>query len=182
MINKFSRNVFVDKLSTYQSANSDPKSLKENFVVRINEFELITESLKSRKKKDPLQHELILGRRGSGKSTLLRRVEIEINEDEKLVKKYIPINFAEEQAGIYRLSDLWFECINELQRRTDVEVELMPFSQFDTDQLYTRYLFDEINTILLKVNKKAVLLLDNIDRIFENFQDEVYFPERGHQD
>ncbi len=172
MKNNSSGNIFVDKLNTYQAANSDPHSLKKNFVVRINEFEIIVDALKSKKKKDPLQHELLLGRRGSGKSTLLKRIEIEINEDKKLQEKYIPVNLAEEQAGIYRLSDLWYECLAEIQRRTGIESDLLEFSEFEDDREYTRYLYDKISELLAKAGKKAVLLLDNIDRIFENLKDD----------
>jgi len=64
--------------------------------VRQTEFQIIMEALTRRSAKDPLQHELILGRRGSGKTTLLKRIEIEI--EETLSQKYIPINLAEEQA------------------------------------------------------------------------------------
>src|SRR5436190_10794308 len=100
-------NWFVDKLSLYQSANSDNASIKNNFVVRQAEFEIIISDLKNKTAKDPLQHELVLGRRGSGKSTLLKRIQVEVEENEKLQKKYIAINLPEEQAGIYRLFDLW---------------------------------------------------------------------------
>ncbi len=172
MKNNTSENIFVDKLHTYQAANSDSQSLKKNFVVRINEFEIIVDALKSKKRKDPLQHELILGRRGSGKSTLLKRIEIEINEDKKLQKKYIPVYLAEEQAGIYRLSDLWYECLLEIQRRTGIDSDLFEFSKFEDDREYTRYLYEKISELLAKSGKKAVLLLDNIDRVFENLKDD----------
>ena len=163
-------NNFVDLLNLYQAANSSPESVKRNFVIRIHEYETIIDALKSKKGIDPLQHELILGRRGSGKSTLLKRIEIEINEDKKLSKKYIPINLAEEQAGIYRLSDLWFEGLNELQEKENLRIELKAFSSFSDEQEYTRYLFDEINKLLVSVKKKAVFLLDNFDRILQNLK------------
>jgi len=91
---------FSDKLSYYQSANNDNQSIKNNFVVRTQEFELIISTLKSKKSKDSLQHELILCHRGSGKYTLLKRIQIELEENKVLSKKYIAINLAEEQSGI----------------------------------------------------------------------------------
>jgi len=163
---------FIDTLNLYQAANSNPESIKKNFVIRVHEFETILDALKSKKGKDPLQHELILGRRGSGKSTLLKRIEIELNEDKKLSGKYIPVYLAEEQAGIYRLSDLWFEALCELQERENLSIELKAFSSFSDEQEYTRYLFEEINKLLVSANKKAVLLLDNLDRILENLKNE----------
>ena len=114
-INIKSVNWLIDRLNLYQSANSDPQSIKNNFIIRKHEFETIVNSIVNKKENDPLQHELILGRRGSGKSTLLKRIEIEIGENKKLNTKYIAINLAEEQAGIYRLFDLWEQVLEELK-------------------------------------------------------------------
>ena len=161
---------FVDSLSFYQSANNNPETIKNNFVIRKHEFEIIIQSLKAKKNKDSLQHELILGRRGAGKSTLLKRLEIEINEN--LKNKYVAINLAEEQAGIYQLSDLWYETLQELQNVLKIEIELKAFSSFENNNEYTRYLFSILNKLLLKNNKKVVLLLDNFDRILENLKDD----------
>ncbi len=163
-------NWFVDQLNLYQSANSDKESIKRNFIIRKSEFELIIRSLKNKKAKDPLQHELILGRRGSGKSTLLKRIQIEI--DENFNEQYLAINLAEEQAGIYRLFDLWIEVINELEYKLEREIKLEEYSKFKTDQDFTRYLYHIINEICTKEKKKIILLLDNFDRIVENFSDD----------
>ncbi|WP_179004113.1 tetratricopeptide repeat protein [Winogradskyella forsetii] len=163
---------FSSKLSFYQSANNDNKSIKDNFIIRLAEFQQIINALKSKKAKDPLQHELVLGRRGSGKSTLLKRIQIEIDESEVLVKKYIAINLAEEQSSIYRLFDLWLEVINELEDRFDFNAELKSYKSFSSDDEYTRYLYDVIHVYLKKERKKLVLLLDNFDRIIENFTDD----------
>lgn len=166
-------NWFLDQLTFYQSANSSPEAIKRNFLIRIAEFEAIVEQLRKKKYPDPVQHELILGRRGSGKSTLLRRIQIEIDEDAYLSAKYIAINLAEEQASIYRLSDLWFEVLEELMIRLGQRKPLDKFSDFPDNQAYTRYLYARINHLLREANKKAVLLLDNLDRILENFSDDA---------
>jgi TPR repeat protein len=165
-------NWFVDQLSLYQNANNDNATVRRNFVVRVSEFELIMSDLRRKKTKDPLQHELLLGRRGSGKSTLLKRIQIEIEEDPTLNKNYIAINLAEEQAGIYRLSDLWFEALKEIALQTNTSLNLEAFSTFKDNQEYARYLYGEIHKILVEHQKKVVLLLDNLDRIVENFDDD----------
>ncbi|AYQ32568.1 ATP-binding protein [Runella sp. SP2] len=165
-------NWFVDQLSLYQNANNDSASVRRNFIVRTTEFDLIMSDLRRKKIKDPLQHELLLGRRGSGKSTLLRRIQIEIMEDPALNEHYIAINLAEEQAGIYRLSDLWYEVLQEIMLQTKQQLDLRAFSSFQSNQEYTRYLYDEIHKILRAHQKRAVLLLDNLDRIVENFDDD----------
>jgi TPR repeat protein len=163
---------FLDRLTLYQSANSSPEVVKRNFLVRIAEFDLIVSALRRKKVADPAQHELILGRRGSGKSTLLRRIQIEIDEDPDLASRYIAINLAEEQAAIYRLSDLWFEVLQELMNRFDNVLELRHFDDFDDNSAYARYLYAEIHRLLQTAGKKAVLLLDNLDRILQNFDDD----------
>ncbi len=167
-------NWFVDKLSLYQAANSDNAAIKNNFVIRQAEFEIIVSSIMSKADKDPVQHELILGRRGSGKSTLLRRIQAEIEENKTLQKKYIAVNLAEEQAGIYRLFDLWEEVLKELSIKLGkpLALELKEYGEFDNDQAYTRYLYTVIHETLVKYKKKVVLLLDNFDRIVGNFSDD----------
>jgi len=154
----------MDKLNIYQSANSDNETIKKGFIVRQTEFQIIMGTLSRRSAKDPLQHELILGRRGSGKSTMLKRIEIEI--EETLSQKYIPINLPEEQASIYRLFDLWLEVVRELK------INVKEYSEFKKDQDYTRYLYRQIHEFCLAHKKQIVLLLDNFDRIVENFTDD----------
>ena len=163
---------FSDKIYYYQSANNDAKSIKENFVIRIDEFQRIINSLANKKGNDPLQHELILGRRGSGKSTLLKRIEIEITENEQLNNNFIAINFAEEQSSIYRLFDLWNIVIEELNDRFNDNLVAKNYKDFNDDVEYTMHLFDLIRESLKKKKKRLVLLLDNFDRVVESFQDD----------
>lgn len=167
-----SNNWFLDQLTTYQVANSDSQSIKNNFIVRKTEYSIIIDSIQNKKANDPLQHELILGRRGSGKSTLLKRIEVEIVENPKLNKKYIPIYLAEEQAGIYRLFDLWEQVLEELKLQTKIEISIQEYASFKDNHDYTRYLYNLINETCTKCKKKIILLLDNFDRIVGNFDDD----------
>ncbi len=167
-------NWFIDQLNVYQSANSEPQSIKNNFIIRKHEFEMIVNSMLNKKENDPLQHELILGRRGSGKSTLLKRIEIEIGENKKLKTKYIAINLAEEQAGIYRLFDLWEQVIEELKNVLDLHPDLKDFSAFENEKLYTKYLYEQIHLICSQQKKRVILLLDNFDRIIESLNEDAH--------
>ena len=126
---------YIGKLKLYQSANNEPETIKSSFVIRLEEYDLILDTLKRKKSKDSFQHELVLGRRGSGKSTLLKRIEIGIKEDDKLAEQYLAINFPEEQATIYRLSDLWYETYKELTNQLQVYTKLQSFSEFKDDKL-----------------------------------------------
>jgi TPR repeat protein/DNA-binding transcriptional ArsR family regulator len=165
-------NWFLDQLTVFQTANSDFQAVKDNFIVRTQEFERIISGIKSKEYKDPQQHELILGRRGSGKSTLLKRIELELIENPALNKLYIPINLAEEQAGIFRLFDLWEQVIYELNQRHNFNVIIPEFSDFNTEDSYTRGLYEIMHQACISQGKKIVLLLDNFDRIVENFTDD----------
>ena len=160
-------------LSIYQNSNADNyESIKAGFIVRTAEYETIISLLERRKLGDSIQHELILGRRGSGKSTLLKRIEVEISKNKKLNTKYIPINLAEEQAGIYRLMDLWKQVLQELYYQNDEKYEVKKKSEFKNENAHTRYLYGEIHRFCETKKKKVVLLLDNFDRIVGSFSDD----------
>jgi len=80
---------------------------------------------------------------------------------------------AAEQNSIYRLSDLWFEVLEELGIRFKKSLNLRAFDSFEDNQAYTRCLYAEIHRLLQEAEKRAVLLLDNLDRILENFDDDA---------
>ena len=85
------------------------------------------------------------------------------------------VNLSEEQAGIYRLHDLWSRVIDELQLK-GFEVEEVDWEKFGADTgAYTRALYESLQKSLNKNCKKLVLLLDNIDRILENIKTEDKF-------
>ncbi|MBL7729502.1 MAG: AAA family ATPase [Dinghuibacter sp.] len=153
----------------YQSANASGAEIRSNFIVRLHEFDIIMNDIRRNPMKGSVQHFLLIGRRGSGKSTLLRRVQEEIESDEILNKQFININLAEEQADIYRLFDLWEKVLESL-KDAGIEAET-PVWEDNAD--YTKQLGEAIHNAVTRSNKKIILLLDNIDRIFENMGDEA---------
>ena len=155
----------------YQSGEYNNETSKKNYILRRTELQIIVDALTHRSANDALPHKLILGKRGSGKTTLLKRIEIEIEEN--LNKKHIPVNLAEEQASIYRLFDLWLEIINNLKSRTDFLPDMKDYSDFDNEQDYTEYLYRKIHEFCITREKQIVLLLDNFDRIVENFKNDL---------
>jgi len=168
MINNLHPNI-----NFFQAANMDGHDVAGDFVIRLEEFNTIMAEIHRYPMKGSVQHYLLLGKRGSGKSTLLKRIEHEILTDETLSKQYIPINPAEEQANIYRLMDLWEEVIRGL-KHFNVEIEEDVLDSYTEDSTeYNRALYSTIQRALKKANKKIILLLDNIDRIFENLKDDA---------
>src|ERR1022692_1082007 len=108
---------FNPNLNFYQSANAEPDVIKNDFIIRLREYDIIMDDIRRNEMRGSVQHYLLLGRRGSGKSTLLKRLQIEIDTDAQLRQKYIAINPAEEQANIYRLFDLWEAIKEELEHK-----------------------------------------------------------------
>lgn len=155
-------------LTRYQSANLSDEHVIDNFVVRTKEFDRIMADIRTTPKGTSFQHYIYVGRRGSGKSTLLRRIQAEIHIDEALASRFLVTNLSEEQAGIYRLHDLWDYVLRDL-RSQDIEVPEPNREDYQHDlRAYSKYLYHEIHVLLEKEGKQLVLLLDNIDRIFKN--------------
>jgi AAA ATPase domain len=157
------------EFSYYQNANAGVEAIKKGFLVRQFEYSVILQDLVRNSGRGAVQHYLVYGSRGSGKSTLLRRIQVEIDTNQELMSSYIAVNLAEEQANIYRLFDLLEEVVRELEYR-HFEIE---WPEDDDTDAYTRALFFVIHKALDKAGKRLVLLLDNIDRIFENLGDDT---------
>jgi TPR repeat protein/energy-coupling factor transporter ATP-binding protein EcfA2 len=162
-------NMLLPGFRLYQTANATGEEIRDNFIVRLHEFDIIMNDVRRNPMKGSVQHFLLLGRRGSGKSTLLRRIQEEIESDSALQKKFTAINLAEEQADIYRLFDLWEKVLESL-KESGMEVEI---PQWKENAGYTQELAVAIHKAIAKSKKKVILLLDNIDRVFENLVDEA---------
>ncbi|HTI10284.1 MAG TPA: AAA family ATPase [Puia sp.] len=158
-------------LNYYQNANAEAQDVKDGFLIRLQEYDIITNDMlrNPMENSGSVQHYLILGKRGSGKSTLLKRLQIEVDTNKKLTKTYIAINTAEEQANVYKLYDLLEQILHELEDR-NMPVDWPGEEEDEHD--YTRKLFASLHKALERSGKRVILLLDNIDRIFENLRDE----------
>ena len=155
-------------------ANLSDEGVKKQFVVRKDEFEDVMSEIRRNKMTGSIQHYVFVGQRGSGKSTLLRRIQAEVNTDQKLGSRLIAINLSEEQAGIYRLHDLWGRVCQELEIQ-GLTVEELDWKVFDGDMTaYARALYLSMQKALKKSKRKLVLLLDNIDRIFESIKEDKH--------
>lgn len=159
-------------ITFYQAANLSDAEVKGQFVVRKKEFDRVMAEIKRDPMKGSIQHYIFIGQRGSGKSTLLRRIQAEINTDEKLEKMLVAVNLSEEQAGIYRLHDLWQKVLEELEI-LGFETEEVPWETYGNNFTeYAKALYGAIQKTLQKRKMKLVLLLDNFDRVLENIKDD----------
>ncbi len=160
----------MNPITFYQAAHLTDDEVKSQFVVRKKEFDRVISEVRRDDMKGSIQHYIFIGQRGSGKSTLLRRIQAEINPDEALSEKLVAIYLSEEQAGIYRLHDLWDRVCQELKEK-GFEVEEIKWETYEKDLSgFAKALYTAMQKALTKKGKKLVLLLDNIDRIFDSIK------------
>lgn len=155
-------------VTQYQSANLSDEQIIDNFIVRTMEFERVMAGIRTTDKDSSFQHYVFVGRRGSGKSTLLRRIQAEVGTDQDLKDRFIVTNLSEEQAGIYKLYDLWDYVMRDL-RAKGFSLPEIDWQEYQEDlKEYTKVLYAAIHEFLQKQDKRLILLVDNIDRIFKN--------------
>jgi predicted NACHT family NTPase len=111
----------ADLPKIYNPATQSSRELIENFVVRTKLFKEIYEDIKNSDMRHPEQHYIIQGIRGQGKTTLLLRIAYEIDNNEELRKKLIPIRFNEEQYSISRLFKLWESIAEYLEELDEID-------------------------------------------------------------
>lgn len=122
------------------------------------------------------QHRLILGQRGMGKSTLLRRLAIAVDDDNELAAAWIPLVFPEEQYNVGSLADFWLNCLDALgdyleshgrtaeMNAIDAEVERL-------DRKDGEGALQTLLRIVEKLERRLILLVDNIDLILDRLKD-----------
>ncbi len=104
------------KIVKYNPAFLSDQDLIDGFVVRLTEYELITEIVRENTTESN-QHVLIIGPRGSGKTTLVRRVAAEIRRDAKLKEQWFPVIFGEESYMVSTPGEFWLEAIFHLRTK-----------------------------------------------------------------
>ncbi len=168
----------------YNPHEQSKEQLIESFVVRYNLFKELFQEIKTAAMKYPEQHYLIEGQRGSGKTTLLLRLSYEIENDQELSKRLIPIVFKEEAYyGITRLFNLWEAIARELEIKNTVFTGLYErmTSVYNKDSDYERICFNMLIEALegkditgkpTLPEKKLILFIDNIGEMFINFSDQ----------
>jgi len=159
----------IDFPKIYNPANQTPAELISNFVVRTELFQEIFEDIKQSKMEHPEQHYIIQGIRGQGKTTLLLRIAYEIERDEELRKRFIPIVFNEEQYNISRLFKLWETVAEYLDDMGEIKGLYDEMQQFEHEPDYEWSCFQILERAIKKHHKKLILFIDNIDELLTKF-------------
>lgn len=132
---------------------------------------------------DAAQPHLLIGTRGMGKTTLLKRIRFAIEDDAALSAEWLPLTFPEEQYSVTHLSDLYLNCIDALsdaleerglrQRARELDAEVAALPEGNEDERSRRAL-----ELLLHaagtVQKRLVLLLDNIDILLDRLKGQAW--------
>jgi len=163
----------LTQIAVFNPHRLDDKTAKALFVVRTKLFQYLINELSEETKNCIAQNHLIIAARGMGKTSLLKRIQIEIKEGE-LAKNFIPILYQEEQYNIANLNDLWLNSLDKLADfieslgnedlviKIDKKVDELKGIKNDVDiNIYTTFM-----DFCTKLNKRPILLLDNISLLF----------------
>jgi hypothetical protein len=153
------------------------------FAARRKLLDQLLEDLSRCRPGEAPQHHLLVGLRGMGKTMLLRRLHFAVEDDPELAETWLPLAFPEEQYNVGRLSDLWLNCIDALgdvlerlghgaeAERLDADLEAL----LDLEE--ERRARETLALLLATaggLERRLVLLIDNIDLIFERIPDQAW--------
>lgn len=153
------------------------------FSARQQLLERLLEDLSRCEAGETPQHHLLVAQRGMGKTMLLRRLQFAIEDDSELASVWLPLTFPEEQYNVGGLSDLWLNCIDALgvalERRGRTEEAKRLDSQLEAFlHLEEEERARETLTLLMStadaLERRLVLLIDNIDLILERISDQAW--------
>jgi len=159
-------------LNLYNPATLDPEALLAEFIDRKGVLERILDIIRHNGPDQPQQHVIVIGPRGMGKTTLLCAIKHSVEtRDTALNAEWIPILFQEEQYGIGDLADFWLETIRHLEaalhRPNQASEQLLDENPDDLAERAQQRFFE----LLAATGKRALLLIDNLNDIFDNIDD-----------
>ena len=151
----------------FNPAEETKDSLIQNFVIRLDAFKTILDSIRSSAPGVAPEHFLVIGQRGMGKTTLLLRIKYQVQDEPQLQASFIPIKFSEEQYQISNLVNLWEETAISLaaahKQYKDLPAQML---QHEREDDYEQICFSLFTAALKKEGKRVILLIDNIGNLF----------------
>jgi Cdc6-like AAA superfamily ATPase len=167
----------LNGIAVYNPSLWNDEELEAYFIARHDVLDRIVDNLKREQPDMAGQHQLLLGLPGMGKTMLLRRIALAVKQDDDLNQIWLPLSFPEEQYNVIKLKDLWLNCLDALgdvlqSRGCDEEAEALDKVIAQSKHLDS----DAVLAILIeaakKHNKRLLLLLDNIDLIFDRLKND----------
>ncbi|MFM9825580.1 tetratricopeptide repeat protein [Flavobacterium sp.] len=168
------KHISLSQLGLYNPQRLDDETVESLFVVRQKYFQLLMDKINKEKPNSIPQHYLFIGQRGMGKSTLLKRIEVELRKDNS---KFIPLLFPEEQYNLNNLSEFWLNSLDALADVLELvkmkeEVKLIDSKVKELEKIkneddLAKQAFQFLKEMSKKINKRSVLLIDNMSFIFD---------------
>lgn len=179
----------LSQIGLYNTQRVSDTLSRKLFVVRQKQFDLLMDSLQRTKEEDSPQHHLIIGQRGMGKTTLLKRIEVELRSV-PWKERFIPLLFPEEQYNVRSLSEFWLNCIDAMADVMDMEHDKEMADEIDTVVAHLMEIEEEENrsreangflvAAAHKLNRRPVLLIDNISLVFNRLNEKEHHMLRSY--
>jgi len=165
----------LTKIGFYNPRRLTDLEIEASFIARIALFKFIFEKISNHSQAVIPQHIIIIGQRGMGKTLLLYRLGVELRKSPNN-KKFIPLNYPEEQYNIDRLSKFWLNSLKALIDALDTEnqTDLADQLENELDELNTETrndasdMYQIFQSWINKIDRCPVLLVDNLNLIFNN--------------
>ncbi|MFZ6680091.1 tetratricopeptide repeat protein [Undibacterium sp. Tian12W] len=153
-------------------------ALLANFVARQNDFSFLRAELAHAPLVGNVQHYLLVGVRGAGKTTLLKRIAIAIRRDADLSEHLIALSFPEELYQVKNLSDFWLAACDALvdelaylkqDKEADALIQAIEKNRCEAKKMSasTDAAFKLLQETCIHLQRRPVLLVDNLDMVFE---------------
>ncbi|UAA37754.1 hypothetical protein KIH87_13695 [Paraneptunicella aestuarii] len=171
------KNLGLHGVAVYNPALWNDDEIVQYFIARQDLLDSIVDGLLREQPNMPAQHQLLLGLRGMGKTTFLRRLAVAVKRHPELNQIWLPLSFPEEQYNVVNIKDLWLNCLDALGDTLEAEGHEDEADRVDIIIDKSRHLkandvLQELITLSRHYNKRLLLLIDNIDLIFDRLKEE----------
>jgi len=148
---------------------------KATFVGREDLLHELVGLVNSQPEGAGVQHAIVIAPRGMGKTSLLQRLYFAVLESE-LSNTWLPLKYPEELYGVADLADFWLETLRLLAVEThdpalgeQAKTLLLRFKQRGD---IAEAAFALLKDVRQRSGKRLLLLVENLDQLFETFSDE----------
>jgi tetratricopeptide (TPR) repeat protein len=166
----------LSQIGLYNPQRLNDETIEQIFIVRTGIFKQLMEKLQKEKPKGIPQHYLIIGQRGMGKTTLLKRIEVELRKKE-FSEGFIPLLLPEEQYNLKNLAEFWLNSLDALADTLEfeknsaevqqVDAKVKELQQIQDKSKLAKDAFQFLKSFCLTLNRRPVLLIDNMSLIFD---------------
>ena len=162
--------------------------VREQFVVRQHEFDIVLEILRGNIDVSSCQHVLVVAPRGRGKTMLLARVAAELRANPEFSGSLLPVRFMEESQEIFTLADFWLETLFHLARESEARNpefarELRETYTALTGRWGEQTLEEQARAAVLeaanRLGKKLVLMVENLQSLCKDVDGDFGWKLRG---